>query len=179
MSQDFLNYWLRKYGSNTRFSHSSLLLSVTMTCSSYCNSSEKSNMNLITLILATVLSLAFTQVTAQDYIHTQVTAQDYMKGYGALVAGDYATALKVYKHLAEQGHPYAQNDLGVLHLNGYGVLKDNLRTHMWYNIASANGAVGSGHNRDLIAAVMTPAGIEKAMAMARECMNSNYKKCGW
>jgi hypothetical protein len=149
-------------------------------------------MNLITLILATVLSLAFSQVTAQDspvlgvskgpthtYIHTAVTAQDYMKGYGALVAGDYATALKVYKHLAEQGHPYAQNDLGVLHLNGHGVLKDNLKTHMWYNIASANGAVGSGHNRDLIAAVMTPAGIEKAMAMARECMNSNYKKCGW
>ena len=41
-------------------------------------------MNRITLILATVLSLAFTQVSAQDY----------NKGLEAYKAGDYATALK-------------------------------------------------------------------------------------
>ena len=50
-------------------------------------------MNRITLILATVLSLAFTQVSAQDY----------NKGLEAAKAGDYATAIKEWKPLAEQG----------------------------------------------------------------------------
>jgi hypothetical protein len=41
-------------------------------------------MNLIALALATILSLAFTQVSAQDY----------NKGLEAAQAGDFATAIK-------------------------------------------------------------------------------------
>ncbi|MDB4251677.1 hypothetical protein N9831_03120, partial [Amylibacter sp.] len=60
-----------------------------------------------------------------------------------------------------------------------GVLKDNLTAHMWYNIASVNGRRFAGKWRDELEDSMTPEAIEKATAMARECMNSNYKKCGW
>ena len=50
---------------------------------------------------------------------------------------------------------------------------------MWFNIASTNGHKKAGGWRDEIAALMTAEAIEKATAMARECMNSNYKKCIW
>tara|TARA_B100000768_G_scaffold71595_1_gene68612 strand:- start:643 stop:795 length:153 start_codon:yes stop_codon:yes gene_type:complete len=50
---------------------------------------------------------------------------------------------------------------------------------MWLNIGSANGIENGGKYRDIVAKTMTPAAIEKAQAMARECMSSDYKKCGY
>jgi hypothetical protein len=50
---------------------------------------------------------------------------------------------------------------------------------MWFNIASANGEKTAGERREVIAGQMTPADISKAQSMARECMDSNYKNCGW
>ena len=47
---------------------------------------------------------------------------------------------------------------------------------MWYNISSANGGISG---RDWVAGLMTATDISKATAMARECMKSNYKKCGY
>ena len=194
-------------------------------------------MNRITLTLATVLSLAFTQVTAQDF----------NKGVEALAADDYAIAMKELKPLAEEGNVDAQYFLGMMYENGNGVLKDAieavkwyrlaaeqgdvnaqlflgimykngdgviqdyakalkwlrlsaeqgdadaqfrlgiikaegtdyLTVHMWYNIASANGHENAGDSRDELAALMTVSEITKATAMAKECMNSNYKKCGY
>lgn len=201
----------------------------------------KAIINRITLIIATILSLAFTQVTAQDL----------NKGLEAYNAGDYATAMKEWKPLAEQGdaaaqfnvgvmhergkgvlkdnseaakwyelsaeqghahaqynlglmyikgdgvshdvtealkwyrlsveqgNAYAQKSLGTMYLMGFGVLEDNLTAHMWYNISSANGHEDAGEWRDKVAASMTPEAIEKATAMARECIASDYKKCGY
>ena len=62
---------------------------------------------------------------------------------------------------------------------GNGVLQDNTMAHMWYNIASANGHEKAGGYRDELAGLMTSADISKAQAMARECMNSGYTKCGY
>ena len=203
-------------------------------------------MNHISLTLATVLSLAFTQVTAQDF----------NKGLEAYKADDFATALKEFKPLAEQGNAEAQNNLGYMYEYGKGVLKDvteaakwnrlsaeqgnaegqyvlamkhfkgegvlqdyaetlkwlrlsaeqgggfysttaqaflgmlyrfalgvpedNLTAHMWYNIASANGSLtNAGGDRDELAALMTASEITEATAMAKECMASGYKKCGY
>ena len=50
-------------------------------------------MTRITLILAAVLSLAFTPVAAQDF----------QKGLAAYQAGDYAAALQEWTPLAEAG----------------------------------------------------------------------------
>ena len=50
--------------------------------------------------------------------------------------------------------------------------------HMWCNIASANGMKLAGENRDKLAKKMSNTAIEKAQAMARECMSSGYTKCG-
>ena len=62
---------------------------------------------------------------------------------------------------------------------GLGVLQDNVTAHMWYNIASANGSLTASDSRDRIETRLTSDAIEKATSMARECMKSEYKKCGY
>ncbi|MCZ6609182.1 MAG: sel1 repeat family protein, partial [Alphaproteobacteria bacterium] len=42
------------------------------------------------------------------------TAQDHQKGVAAYKRGDYATALKEWRPLAEQGHANAQDNLGLM-----------------------------------------------------------------
>ena len=101
----------------------------------------------------------------------------YLSGTG--VPQDYAEAVKWLRLAAEQGHARAQLNLGRIHEEGQGVLQDNAIAHMWYNISAANGGYLSGAIRDVLAEEMTPAAIEKAQAMARECMSSGYQKCGY
>lgn len=101
----------------------------------------------------------------------------YYNGSGVLQ--DYAEAAKWYGLAAEQGNGPAQYNLGLMYQKGTGVLQDNVRAHMWYNIAAANGNKKSGERRDKIASKMTSTDISKAQSMARECMSSNFKNCGW
>ena len=101
----------------------------------------------------------------------------YVEGRG--VPQDYAEAVKWYRLAADQGIAQAQSNLGYMYDYGQGVLQDNAMAHMWYNIGAANGNEFGGTNRGLIAKKMTPAAIEKAQSMARECMSSGYTKCGY
>ena len=103
----------------------------------------------------------------------------HTKGLKSAPAGDYFTALKELKPLAEQGNAKAQYNLGLMYEFSSGVLQDNITAHMWYNIASANGHEKAGERRDERAGLMTAEDISKATAMARECTNSGYKKCGY
>ena len=66
-----------------------------------------------------------------------------------------------------------------MYKKGEGVFLDNVTAHMWLNIASANGFGLAGEWRDDRAGFMTPDAIEKATAMAAECMSNAYKKCGY
>jgi len=109
---------------------------------------------------------------------TQSFSQDLNKGLKAYNAGDYATALKEWKPLAEEGNARAQHNLGVMYQLGRGVLQNNVTAHMWYNIALANGREKAVEWRDKVAGLMTADAIEIATAMARKCMTTNYKKCG-
>jgi len=84
-----------------------------------------------------------------------------------------------YRLAAELESASAQATLGGMYERGRGVPQDNAIAHMWYNIGAANGYDLGGFNRDALAEQMTPAAIEKAQAMARECMNSGYTKCGY
>jgi uncharacterized protein len=101
----------------------------------------------------------------------------YQMGEG--VPQDYSKALKWHRLAAEQNYAASQVSLGVLYQYGNGVIKDNVTAHMWYNIASANGFEAAGIWRDEIAKNITTSDISKATAMARECMASDYKKCGY
>jgi len=127
-------------------------------------------MTRITVILTAIFSLIG---------FTPLAAQDFEKGLSAAQAGDYATVLQEWKPLAEAGDAITQFGLGAMYWNGHGVLQSNVMSHMWYNIASANGHSQAGDWRDEQAGLMTPADISKAQSMARECMSSGYKNCGY
>jgi len=49
---------------------------------------------------------------------------DFQKGLDAAQKGDFATALKEWEPLAEQGHADAQYNLGLMYVKGEGVPQD-------------------------------------------------------
>ena len=56
---------------------------------------------------------------------------DFQKGFTAYFSGDYATALREWKPLAEQGHISAQYGLGLMYRDGNGVPKNYKTAVMW------------------------------------------------
>ena len=54
-----------------------------------------------------------------------VSAQDFETAQAIAQSGDYETAAKILKQLAEQGDAEAQMTLGLLYLKGVGVLQDD------------------------------------------------------
>ena len=108
----------------------------------------------------------------------QVSADTLDDADNAYERGNFDTAAKIFKELAEQGDPDAQTNLGFMYEDGQGVLQDNIKAHMWYNLAAANGYKNADEWRDKLAALMTATDIATARAMAKECMNSGYKSCG-
>ena len=65
-----------------------------------------------------------------------VWAQDLNKGLKAAQSGDFATALKEWKPLAEQGDAVAQYNLGLMYKNGWGVTQDYAEAVKWYRKAA-------------------------------------------
>ncbi len=99
---------------------------------------------------------------------------DYEAGLEAIKRGDYATALKEWRPLAEQGHAAAQGyaeaqrNLGVMYAKGEGVPQDYVQARMWVNLAAAQGNEQARKAVDLLAEKMTPAQIAEAQRLARE-----------
>ena len=75
---------------------------------------------------------------------------------------DYATALRLWRPLAERGNAAAQSNLGVMYVTGRGVRKNNVLAYMWFNIANEK------TNRDRVASMMTRAQIAKAQRLSRK-----------
>ena len=67
--------------------------------------------------------------------------QDLEKAVAAHNRGDYATALREFRRLAEQGHALAQVTLGEMHRKGQGVPKDDTEAVKWYLKAAEQGDV--------------------------------------
>tara|TARA_B100000989_G_scaffold244017_1_gene191059 strand:- start:215 stop:457 length:243 start_codon:yes stop_codon:yes gene_type:complete len=57
---------------------------------------------------------------------------DFKKGMTAAQNGDWATALKEWKPLAEGGNAIAQYNLGLMYRNGWGVLLDTKEGVRWW-----------------------------------------------
>jgi len=61
---------------------------------------------------------------------------DFEAGVAAARAGDYATALREWRPLAESGNRDAQFNLALLYENGFGVPADGLEAARWYRLAA-------------------------------------------
>ena len=99
----------------------------------------------------------------------------YEQGKG--VTQDDKEAVKWYRKSAEQGNAKAQTNLGVMYFAGAGILQDIVYAHMWMNIAASTGDADAAANIDIIAKRITVIALEKAQALARECVKKNYKGC--
>ncbi|MCE2436264.1 MAG: sel1 repeat family protein [Candidatus Latescibacteria bacterium] len=68
---------------------------------------------------------------------------DYQDGRKAYNQGDYATALKELRPLAEQGHAGAQYFMGYMYYKGQGVAQDGEEAIKWLRLAAEQGDVKS------------------------------------
>ncbi|MDC0361276.1 hypothetical protein OAN80_05895, partial [Alphaproteobacteria bacterium] len=74
-------------------------------------------------------------------------------------------------------HAGAQDSLGAKFYEGNGVIQDELRAYMWFEIAAKQGDKIGAKNRDFLAKTMTAALLLDAKELARECIRKNYKGC--
>ena len=64
---------------------------------------------------------------------------DFQKGLDAYEAGDYATTLREWRPLAEQGDATTQYNLGLMYANGLGVAQDDREAVKWHRLAAEKG----------------------------------------
>ena len=64
---------------------------------------------------------------------------DYQAGVDAYERGDYDTALKEWRPLAEQGDALAQFNMGVMYEQGKGVPQDYQEAGRWFRLAAEQG----------------------------------------
>ncbi len=67
-------------------------------------------------------------------------------GLAAYERGDYRTALKEYRPLAEQGDAVAQFALGTMYENGRGVPQNDAKAVRWYRRAAEQGFTSAQNN---------------------------------
>ena len=68
------------------------------------------------------------------------------EGVAAANKGDYQTAFKEWKPLAEQGVAAAQYNLAVMYVNGKGIAQNYTQALYWYNKAAAQGDASAQYN---------------------------------
>jgi len=66
-------------------------------------------------------------------------AADFDTGIKAYQRGDYATALRIFRQLAEQGHAKAQFNLGYMYNKSQGVPQDYAVAVRWFRKAADQG----------------------------------------
>jgi len=77
---------------------------------------------------------------------SQTWGADFDKGVAAYKSGDYATALKEWTPLAEQGNSRAQNNLGSMYDKGRGVIQDHKTAVKWYTRSAEQGYAFAQNN---------------------------------
>ena len=60
-------------------------------------------------------------------------------GMAAYNRGDYVPAIRLFRPLAEKGHPKAQSVLGVMYRKGQGVVRNSAHAFVWFSLAAARG----------------------------------------
>jgi TPR repeat protein len=74
---------------------------------------------------------------------------DFFYGWAAYERGDYVTALKEWRPLAEQGDAATQHNLGLMYANGEGVPENDVKAVEWYSKAAKQGFAAAQYNLGL------------------------------
>ena len=81
---------------------------------------------------------------------------DFQKGQTAYQNGDFATALREWKPLAEQRYARAQYLLGLMYVTGRGVPLNHKTAVKWYRLAAAQGYAPAQKNLEYFTKEMNP-----------------------
>jgi len=95
----------------------------------------------------------------------------FQEGEVAYVRGDHQTAVREWLPVATAGDARAEHVVALMYALGDGVPKDDVRAHMWIDLAVANYASPTSRNRaarlrQRIAARLSPQQLKRARAMA-------------
>jgi|TARA_B110000908_G_scaffold141435_1_gene169079 TPR repeat protein len=71
---------------------------------------------------------------------------------------------------AEEKNAMALAKLGSKYEKGIGVFTNHVKAYMWYFIAEHKGNDQAGFDRERMTNKMTPTQVDKAQAMARQCL---------
>src|SRR5271170_4185690 len=96
-------------------------------------------MNLIRFARFTV----FTLIASLSIPSTAGPSEDADAAYRN---GDYATALRLSRELAEQGDAMAQSRLGLMYRDGHGVPQDDQQAVEWFRKAAEQGRANAQYN---------------------------------
>jgi hypothetical protein len=91
----------------------------------------------------------------------------------AIERGDYATAMRELRPLAEQGLAAAQFNLALLYANGQGVPKDDAQARQWYEKAAAQGHAEAQVNLGILLVYARGGPQDYKMAVYWLCLSAN------
>ena len=94
------------------------------------------------------------------------------EGWSAYVDGDYATALREWRALAEQGDGTAQYNIAVMYDTAQGVPQDDVEAYAWYALAESRLPPGPDRDRakrrrGVVAQFMSRDQIARSEALVR------------
>lgn len=72
-------------------------------------------------------------------VASNVTRADFIDGWAAFDKGDWSGAFREWRHLAENGDPRAQTNIGILYETGQGVPPNFDEAERWLNEAAKQG----------------------------------------
>jgi uncharacterized protein len=90
-----------------------------------------------------VIKVGFVALVLSLSLAAPVAAGPFEDGVAARAYGDYATALRLLRPLANQGHAAAQFNLGFMYAFGRGVPQDYAEAMRWFRKAADQGDASS------------------------------------
>ena len=85
------------------------------------------------IMMMMMMMMSLTLAEAAD------AGRPFEDGLAAFARQDYATALRLWRPLADQGDARAQNELGTMYDNGLGVPKNYAEAMNWFRKAADQG----------------------------------------
>ena len=99
----------------------------------------------------------------------------FNEAFEAFMAGSYDSAYKEFGLLSKTGSSVSPYYLGLMCLNGLGVLQDYCRSHMWLNIASSRGHKKARAQLEKLTKSMSVDQLAEAQRLARRWLTKANK----
>ncbi|KAA6208016.1 tetratricopeptide repeat protein [Avibacterium paragallinarum] len=98
-----------------------------------------------TLLTTALFSFSVLSASQMAYAVSDQETQ-FQQGLEAAERGNFATALQLWKPLAEQGNASAQSNLALMYRKGQGVKQDYFQAVKWYQKAAEQGDASAQNN---------------------------------